>query len=67
MEVITLDASSLLSAVALINSNISKELNFMHLKVIVLSEEISRAVNSRIHSSYNTLQAYKANHQHHCK
>ncbi|HHU89865.1 MAG TPA: Ger(x)C family spore germination protein [Clostridiaceae bacterium] len=43
MEVITLDASSLLSAVALINSNISKELNFMHLKVIVLSEEISKS------------------------
>lgn len=41
MEILTLDASSLLSAVAITNSNISKDLNFMHLKTIVISEELA--------------------------
>ncbi|NLX64754.1 MAG: Ger(x)C family spore germination protein [Clostridiaceae bacterium] len=41
MEIITLDASSLLSAVAITNSNLSKDLNFMHLKLIVISEELA--------------------------
>jgi len=41
MEVITLDASSLLSAVSITNSNLSKDPNFMHLKLIVISEELA--------------------------
>ncbi|NLE24448.1 MAG: Ger(x)C family spore germination protein [Clostridiaceae bacterium] len=40
-DILTLDASSLLSAVAIANSSISKELNFMHLKAIVISEELA--------------------------
>ena len=41
MEIITMDSSSLLSAVSIVNANISKELNFMHLKAIVISEELA--------------------------
>jgi len=42
MEVITIDASSLLSAVSITNSYLSKDLNFMHLKLIVISEELAK-------------------------
>jgi len=42
MEIITVDASSLLSAVAITNSNLSKDLNFMHLKIIVISEDLAK-------------------------
>lgn len=41
MEIITMDSSSLLSAVSIVNASISKELNFMHLKAIVISEELA--------------------------
>jgi len=43
MEIITLDASSLLSAVSITNSNLSKDLNFMHLKLIVISEDLAKS------------------------
>ncbi|MGI6086187.1 MAG: Ger(x)C family spore germination protein [Acetivibrionales bacterium] len=43
MEIITIDASSMHSAVSIVNTNISKRLNFMHLKVIVISEELSKS------------------------
>lgn len=45
MENITIDTSSLLSGVALINSSIPKILNFMHLKAIVISEELASSGN----------------------
>lgn len=45
MENITIDAPSLLSGVALINSSIPKILNFMHLKAIVISEDLATSEN----------------------
>ncbi len=44
-ENIVIDAPSLLSGVALINSSIPKILNFMHLKAIVVSEELASSGN----------------------
>jgi spore germination protein KC len=41
MEIITIDASSLNSAVSVANAHISKKLNFMHLKAIIISEELA--------------------------
>lgn len=41
-DTLTIDASSLLTAVAAANTNLSKLLNFMHLKMIVISEELAK-------------------------
>ncbi|NLB79808.1 MAG: Ger(x)C family spore germination protein [Clostridiaceae bacterium] len=43
METITLDSSSLNSAISIANTNVSKYLNFMHLKVIVISEDMAKS------------------------
>lgn len=42
-EVITIDAPSLLSGVAILNNSIPKILNFMHMKVIIISEELAKS------------------------
>lgn len=47
METITLDSSSLHSAISIANTNVSKYLNFMHLKVIVISEDLAKSGNVR--------------------
>lgn len=43
MEIITIDASSMHSAVSIANTSISKRLNFMHVKVIAISEDLARS------------------------
>lgn len=40
-ETITVEAPSFFSAVAVVNTSISKELNFMHLEAIVISEKMA--------------------------
>ncbi len=47
MEIITLDSSSLQSAISIVNTNISKNLNFMHLKAIVISEDLAQSGNMK--------------------
>lgn len=42
-EVITLDASSLLSGVAILNSSVPKILNFEHMKAIIISEKVAQS------------------------
>ena len=42
-ENFTIDSSSILSAIATMNANIPKILNFMHLKAIVISEELAES------------------------
>ena len=42
-ENFTIDSSSVISAIATINANIPKILNFMHLKAIVVSEELAKS------------------------
>lgn len=42
-EVITLETSSLLTGVAILNSSIPKLLNFMHMKAIIVSEKIAQS------------------------
>lgn len=41
-EVISLDAPSLLSGVAILNNSVSKILNFMHMKAIIISEKMAQ-------------------------
>lgn len=57
MEIITLDTSSLHSAISLVNTNISKNLNFMHLKVIVMSEEL--ATSSKVKERMAPIVRYR--------
>lgn len=43
VETLTIDAPSMLSATGIANTNLSKVLNYMHLKAIIVSEELAKS------------------------